>query len=125
LLPSWLCKNLAIENIWVVRVEEGSGVCITGVVGCWVDVVEGIACLGIGTVLSVVERLVVLELVGGRLKEEGCGELAEGRGGEGVGADALGSASSSMAACYSGCFLSQSEGMLQPWTPKDRVQSEQ
>jgi hypothetical protein len=124
-LPSWLRKNFAIENIWVVRVEEGSGVCVTGVVGCWIDVVEGIAGLGVGTMLSVVEGLVVLELVGGGLEEEGCGELAEVWGWGGVGADALGSASSSMAACYSERFLLQSEGMLQPWTPKDRVQSEQ
>ena len=56
--------------------------------------------------LGVVEGLVVLDLVAGRLEEEGCGELAEVRGmwgegeGEGEGEDALGSASSSMVACY-------------------------
>jgi hypothetical protein len=49
-------------------------------------------------VLGIVEGLVVLDLVAGRLEEEGCGELAEVKGMWGV--DALGSASSNMVACY-------------------------
>lgn len=39
--------------------------------------VEGVAGFWIGAVLGVVVGLVVLDLVAGRLEEEGCGQLVE------------------------------------------------
>lgn len=76
LRPTRLCKHFAVEDVWAVRVEQGYRVCVLRIVGAGVDVVEGILRIGLGAVLGEVVGFVVLELVGGRLEEEGYCMLA-------------------------------------------------
>jgi hypothetical protein len=70
--PAWLCEHFAEEDIGPVRVEQGYRVRVLRAVCRGVDMLQRVLSVGLGAFLGEVEGLVVLDLVGRGLQEEGC-----------------------------------------------------
>jgi hypothetical protein len=70
--PTRLRQHLPKQDLGVVRVEQGYGVCVPRIVGRRVHVVQRIQRIWLRAVLGEVESLVMLELVGRGFKEERC-----------------------------------------------------
>lgn len=75
--PTRLRKHFAEEDVRPVRVEQGYGVCVLRFVAARIDVVQRVLRVGLGAILGEEVGLVVLELVRGRLQEEGGQVLVE------------------------------------------------